>query len=286
MDWNNLFREWQNLYDRSNNPTKPFYSMSLNNKDVLVVCLGDSWTWGDSLPDRENQFYCKHLADYYNADYINAGFPGYSNSWVLLIGNLILEKIKKLDYKSIIVAITLTENGRDISCPHGFKFDYIEHFKINGINADSYNLLLEKMQENWQHQLNEIIKNVDSRFCFFIGQNFIWHSLSKLTSNKSVSVGDRNWIEILADQQNMPQPIRTNLVTGWIFDQVNTVNSIANIIDTSIYKEWIIPYIDKAQAVNFWLDSSELNYKKASKHPTALGHKLWANYIINSLGNI
>ena len=74
-----------------------------------------------------------------------------------------------------------------------------------------------------------------------------------------------------------------DLFTGWIFDEVNLMNQLANIKDTSIYKKWIISYIDRAQLVNQWLDSSLLNNNKASKHPTALGHELWAKHIIKSL---
>ena len=28
-----------------------------------------------------------------------------------------------------------------------------------------------------------------------------------------------------------------------------------------------------------WLEQSNLNYKKATKHPTELGHKIWADYL-------
>jgi hypothetical protein len=66
---------------------------------------------------------------------------------------------------------------------------------------------------------------------------------------------------------------------------MNCLNSIAGIIDTVAYKEWAIPYIERAQLVNQWLDSSKLNHKRASKHPTALGHDLWAKHIIKSLEN-
>jgi lysophospholipase L1-like esterase len=282
MIWNELFSSWQQLYNNGDTDIT-HYNVSIENKNTLVVCLGDSWTWGDSLGDnRTQQFYVRHLANHYDADFINAGFRGFSNSWILLIGKLLLEKVKELDYKNIIVAITLTENGRDVEFPIGFNFNYIDHFVTNGISANSYEKILTKIQLRWQEQINDIIGVCDDRFQFFVGQNFAWHDLNL---QKNIATTNINWIELLADYQNISRPIRTNLVTGWIFDSVNKINSIAKIIDTSVYKKWVIPYIEKAQLVNQWLHTSELNYKLASRHPTALGHDLWAKHIITSLEN-
>ena len=176
MSWNKLFTGWQQLYNNGDTNIT-HYNMSIENKDTLVVCLGDSWTWGDSLgEDRTQQFYAHHLAKQYDADFINAGFRGFSNSWVLLIGKLLLEKVKELNYKKIIVVITLTENGRDVDFPGGFGFDYITHFKTNGISAESYEEILKKIQLRWQEQIENIVASSDVRFQFFVGQNFVWHN--------------------------------------------------------------------------------------------------------------
>ena len=32
-----------------------------------------------------------------------------------------------------------------------------------------------------------------------------------------------------------------------------------------------------------WLLASDLNYKKATKHPTELGHQIWADYLYQQL---
>lgn len=284
MNWTELFTSWQKQYNNGDTDIS-YYDISIENKDNLVICLGDSWTWGDSLGDQRTQrFYAQHLANYYQADFINAGFRGWRNSWILMIGKLLVEKVKTLDYKKIIVVVTLTENGRDVWSPMGFDFDYIAHFNNNGVTAQSYEMVLTKIQLCWQNQIEQIIAEFDNRFQLFVGQNFVWHDFySNLEKNPRITTTNLNWIELLADHQNISRPIRTNLVTGWIFDRVNHMNSMANIKDTSVYKEWIIPYIEKAQLVNQWLDASELNHKEASKHPTALAHKLWAEHIVESL---
>jgi hypothetical protein len=283
MNWENLFTSWEQLY-KTGKVDLSHYDINIQNKDTLIVCLGDSWTWGDSLGEqRTQQFYARHLADYYDADFINIGFRGYSNSWTLYIGGELLKEVKKLNYRHVIVAITLTENARDFKSSFAFRFDFAKHFDTHGISAESYESVLTNAQHFWKKQIMRMITQSDNRFKFFVGQNFVWHNFYNTLEHDSLATTDINWIELLADYQNMPRPIRTNLVTGWIFEEVDLMNQLGGIKDTSVYKEWIIPYIDKAQLVNQWLDSSVLNNKKESKHPTALGHELWSKHIIKSL---
>ena len=70
------------------------------------------------------------------------------------------------------------------------------------------------------------------------------------------------------------------MVTGWIFDNLKLINDIAGVKNLDVYKNFVLPYIDKANRVNDWLDSSEYNGKKASKHPDYRAHKFWADYLL------
>ena len=81
----------------------------------------------------------------------------------------------------------------------------------------------------------------------------------------------------------MSRPIRTNLVTGGIFVTISKVHDIIDEKNLTIFKKWSVDKIEKALQVNEWLDSSPINYKKAYKHPNAVGHIVWANHIINQI---
>jgi hypothetical protein len=54
-------------------------------------------------------------------------------------------------------------------------------------------------------------------------------------------------------------------------------------MDDSGWKEFTIPFMDRALRVNEWLDASQLNHKIGSKHPTQQGHQFWADYIIGHI---
>jgi hypothetical protein len=263
-----------------------FYS-KINGASTLVITAGDSWTFGGGLGEnRLNEIYGQQLATHYNADWINIGCPGWSNSYILLVCQHLLEYITKTNYNRIIVVLTLTENGRDATTPESHLYNYINCFQKTGTNNQFYEQVLLDSENRWLEQINSIILNSDNRFEFFVGQNFVWHDyLYAQLQNKGITLGDSNWIEVLADYQNLARPIRTNLVTGWIFNPecFGSVDSIVGIKNSAIYKSWALPYINRATLVNEWLDSSPMNYKKHSKHPVKEGHTIWANYIINQL---
>ena len=258
-------------------------------KKNLVICLGDSWTWGDSLPEesREQQIYGRLISNEFDADFINVGCRGFSNSWILLVGEQILHYLKKdiSKYQKIYVIVTLTETARDIVTHYSFQFDYIDHYEKFGNTEEFYRVLLEKIELRWAEQIQNLLGLSDDRFVYFVGQNFVWHPKYDQLPDR-VLITDQNWIEVLADYQKLPRPIRTTMVTGWIFDTFKKANDISGIKDHSIFKEFVLPYIEKANLVNQWLDSSNLNGKVASKHPNAVGHRLWAEHIINRLKTI
>ena len=256
---------------------------------TLVFALGDSWTWGDSLSDRKNEIYGKLISDHYDADFVNLGCRGYSNSWILMCGIKLLETLQAIDqYEKIYILITLTENGRDIATTKSFDLDkWIYDSKLVFTN-DIYQRILDYIEEYWTNQIKEMVSLRDDRFSFFIGQNFVWHDMyEKLTDlSPKIVISDYNWIEVIGDYCGLSRPTRTNLVTGWIFDQVDLINTSQpniTITDLSVYQEYITPFIEKAILVNKWLDESPMNYKKASKHPNRDAHRLWANHIIEKL---
>lgn len=268
-----------------------FSMVSDRGSDTLVVALGDSWTWGDSLSDRANEVYGRIVSDHYDADFVNFGFSGFSNSWILMCGIRLIETLRSIDrYKKIYVLTTLTENGRDIESAASFDLAGWAYTVDLKFTNDMYQHILDHIEEYWTNQIKEMISLGDGRFSFFIGQNFVWHSMYEKLADLSpqVAISDVNWIEVIGDHLEMERPIRTNLVSGWVFDQVNLINNTQNIsvTDKTVYQKYITPFIEKAILVNQWLDASPMNSKKASKHPNAEAHRLWANHIVQRLSTL
>ena len=269
-------------------PEAQHYHYKNNQSDTLVITAGDSWTWGDSLdPDlRLTQVYGNLIASHFQADWINIGCCGWSNSWVLLHPKYIIDQLKNsLQYKKIYVILTLTENARDIQTPVSHPYDFRKNYYTLGVTDKFYQSVLDDCEARWAEQINDMVNLADDRYCFLLGQNFVWNQLVIDNIPTQVIVPELNWIETLADYQMLPRPIRTNLVTGWIFNTLEQINQIASISDHSVYQNWSLGLIEQALEVNKWLDTSELNCNQSSKHPNAVGHQVWAKYLIEKIEN-
>jgi len=107
----------------SNNFNRLWYHELDRNSDTLLITVGDSWTWGDSLGKttikfddydyRTTHIYGHILSDLLASDFINVGLPGGSNFYILLHLELVLASLKK-KYKNVKLVFTLTESGREL----------------------------------------------------------------------------------------------------------------------------------------------------------------------------
>jgi len=285
-DWLKRLGDWKKQQD--GNEDLVHYSILERNKSTLVLSAGDSWTWGGGLDPitREQKIYGRLLADYYDADLINVGCMGWSNSWVLKVVDFIISKLaKNQQYDKIYVIITLTETARDIGSASSFDFNLYRDTEQLVLHENLYQQILNKIEQHWIQQIESILEIADDRVTFFVGQNFVWHPIYNTLKNMPIITTDVNWIEVLADYQNLPRPVRTIMGTGWIFGDkgYGQVNKSMAITDTTIYKNFTMPLIDKANELNKWLDQSGLNSKKGTKHPTEKGHELWASHIIDQI---
>lgn len=283
MNWNAVLADWtlQTFKVPVSDETEFYYEG--NSQETMLVTAGDSWTWGDSLDTkfRHYEIYGSHLAQALNADWLNVGCKGWSNSYILDYVTEIARQLQTSSYKKIYIVVTLTENGRDITTPANFPYDYSTMFNTLGVTEQFYTQVLADAEQHWIQQL-DTIESADSRIKLVVGNNFVWHNQIGLLD----STLKLNWIECLADAQGLPRPPRTNLVTGWIIDGIdNNIHRYIPVKNKTTFKSWALPYIEQADAVNRWFDSSPMNYKKASKHPIAKGHRVWAEYILNNLND-
>jgi len=271
---------WIDRFDPEHDP-KHFDLVMRGSRD-LVLCLGDSWTFGNSLPPEQRQdlIYGAQVAQELGADLVNVGMCGYSNSTVLHFGEYLLQQVD-LDqlYENIWLVITLTENGRDTESPFGFEFDYIRYFHENGTHCSVYENLLDIMEQSWYRRINHMAQRLP-RAKIFVGQNFVWHPGYVDIASDRIRVSHDNWIEQIAQQGGLDRPSRARLVTGWVIEKFGLCNVIGQVSQLEAWQEFCLPLMDQALMVNQWLDHSPFNHEGSSKHPNHEGHQFWKNHVM------
>jgi len=250
---------------------RKIFHEDIQNHSTLLVTIGDSWTWGDSLygikgiktasdrlddPRRLTAIYGYHLKNLIkDCDWINIAYPGTANRWIVDSAWRFLNISKKLKYQRIIISVGLTDIGRDLN-QRGF--NRTESFVQAAINYEKNYL--------------ESLCSIDShpKFSLVVGRNFTSTFPENLKIIKHHLV--KRWIDISAD--NWPDGFRPPECSIFHLPEDITYED----------KQWaltnLIPNSEKA--IEF-LDLCPLHYKMASKHPTEECHKLWSNYVFDYL---
>ena len=237
-----------------NNP----YHYKSRYSDRLIITVGDSWTYGDSLGKtrvrngqddteyRLDHVYGNLLTEQLNADWMNLALPGASNYCMLnWLGQLLDHRYK---YSNVTCIITLTEAGR--------------HEEINWARGE----LLQPALKNIVAKTYTMVKEMRLRFprvVFKVAHNFT-------DSLPGYGVIEQSWIEVLTNQliQN-----DTYIVVS---DHIRQLNYEHTYPDT-------VEVIDRALKRIDILDACDYCCREDSRHPNEQGHHLWANYLATQI---
>lgn len=234
----------------------PFHYKS-RDSDQLLITVGDSWTYGDSLGNtrvrdgiddtehRLDHVYGNLVSGQLGHDWMNLALPGGSNYCMLnWLGQLLDRKYNQ----HITCVITLTESGRHQEHRWADKFVYLQP-ALKHMVMQTYSMIRE---------LKTRFPKVD----FVTAHNFT-DSLPNYTL-------ERTWLEVLTNRSLQDE---TFIVVS---DHIRQLNYDRVFPDTP-------EVIDRALRRIDLLDACEYCCKEDSRHPNEAGHKLWAEYLITQL---
>jgi len=230
-----------------------------NNSSSLLIVVGDSWSYGDSLDNRFDECYASVLANRLNYNLVNCSMCGISNAEILDRLAYELSNINYNNYDNVLIIITLTETGREWDRYH------VESNKIDD--------LLKTIEQATVNTLDFLTKSVPSNTSVLVGRNFTNYYLETALPDNFLK---KNWCEIISVHSGVSFPFTPGPVTGRVFDHM-----IDEYKDPT-FKEWMLSKMDQVVPTWKWLEQSPYNHKKASKHPTAQGHIFWADYLMSN----
>jgi hypothetical protein len=261
--------------NRTDRPGREWVAESVKSKKNLVICIGDSWTWGDSLGEshqgpkyndtmsRYSQFYTSLLAEKLNADWMMIAWCGQSNKWILDQYQIIKKAIHDGfygQYSEVYVHVCLTEIFRDLEDFAWFKpkfindfdlfcKDYFETFVLRGIRGRT------AIPDKHRFSANFWDMEIDHKSCNFV---------------------EKTWQQLLFDKTKIKDEVYVPVVSGIGIDPLVKWLREKNLKE--LERQFSEKLIDiKKRVDNMML--CDLNNKHATRHPTAEGHRIWADHL-------
>lgn len=272
-------------YDVNNYSTyRQWYEEDIQNRDTLLITVGDSWTWGDHLgcidwnvasndPVRLTQIFGRQLSNMLGADWVNLARPGCSNYWMLEKLQDIQPFIQSATYKKIYVIVTLTEDLREATYSRRINVDtpyqglWNRSIGITDFLVQVESYLLRNL-EQYFNQLPAVTAHVQRAF------TDVW------PANSSPLLLDKSWCDVIQDNfnfNNYQKPVPfigqmsiTPLTEKYIVQNPERKLEFLDIMET-VGTRW-----------NF-LGASPYNLKGSTCHPNLAGHQLWAEYLFDHL---
>jgi hypothetical protein len=252
----------------------------------LLVCLGDSWTWGSGLGNtnisagiddtqfRVSNMYGHHLATSLNADFVNIATPGWSNLVIFKKLQMVLPAVVH-KYRVVYLVITLSENCREFVSANCWpiRVDFSQE-------PSSLYLLLEQYEARMFQYFKELINQYPTVRAT-IGRNFTYTYESNLSILDGMQA-EKTWIDVIADYQQLPgYPKNLRILSQQAYAPLEKYLKTTGVFNRFKMEVFDI-FSDMTDAMD-WLDKSELNLKEGSRYPTSLAHKLWAEYLLTCL---
>ena len=263
---------------------RQWYSEDIQDKDTLLVTVGDSWTWGDHLgnidwdqasddPVRLTQIFGRKLADKLSADWVNLARPGCSNYWMLEKLQDIQPFIQQARYKKIYVVVTLTEDLREATYSRRIQVNdvyqglWTRSIGITDFLVQVESYLLRKL-ETYFNELPTVTAYVQRAF------TDVW------PANSSPLLLKKSWCDVIQDNVNFNNYKRPAPFIGQM-----SINPLTEkyIVQNPERKQEFLNIMEVVGTRWNFLGASIYNLKGSTCHPNPAGHELWAEYLYSQI---
>ena len=248
-------------------PDCSYWHEDVKDRSKLLITIGDSWTWGDSLgisnfglgisdPERTNLVYGRHLQGLIgDCDWINIAMPGTGNLWIADVAKRFVNISRQVSYDRIFLSIGLTDIFRDVSS----RYQSDPKVKNKSLNDVTF-----KCERRIFRKIKQI--ESESNIKVIVGRNFSDTVFDQHKKQIKHHLPER-WVDISADHSGMPRP--KNCWGVRIPD-----------LPSAQEKQWALDNVmqDGISMIDFLMECP-LHYKKSSKHPTEDCHRFWAEYV-------
>ena len=256
-------------------PTNTFDFVG-NNSKILLVTVGDSWTWGSDLSPnnhnnqhRRDNVYGHVLAKSMSADWLNLALSAQGNFWIADMVEQLSKIITSLEYEKIYIVCTFTGVLRWFNTHFDKDINYIDWFKNNIDKKEDFDKLLAFLNSVCVNKIlrslspyNHVILKVANNFVNPIG-------FEQLLTDQQVPMA---WFQVLGCDDGQ------KIYTCTYYERISQAMKFIDSKHRLIFKQWLIEKVDQSGQRLAALQDSK---KFCNGHPLTDGHRLWANYLLN-----
>lgn len=263
------------------NKTNRLYDLVERGGRDLFVTIGDSWTYGGRLEEEcpgtkkeKEQFrietcYGYEVSSYLKNDFLNLAVPGINNLWMIDKYKALCKIADQIDYDKITIFITLTEYGREM----GTDIDHDLSLNDSYRTAKCHKDLALSLNE---HLADTILLYSHPKIELQLGINYVTNLYPDRLQPYFVP---RTWLEVLVDKNINDECM---VVGSWVIPKYKEMLGYNEGIDQTVALTELDNMIASAEKRLDIIYNTGYNYKQGYGHPNSIGHKLWADYIIQN----
>ena len=258
------------------------------NKDSLLLVVGESWAYGESLRgiasalqrynlvSQLSSCFGARMALMMGADYYQYAVPGNCNFYMFQELSRILKHVSTLGYKQVYICMQMTEPGREKAIGNKLTGTPLENFYTNLPAGITFTQWITQYDEVFFKWFNDII--VEFKEKANVKDSILWKNFCSTNTDQrytSFRVIEKSWIQYSARTMGVKLKMPQIYAVGWLADMQEQYNK-QMIFDTT----FLINQLDIIEQSNNFLTGNPYHHP----HPTETAHMLWAQYLTKQAG--
>jgi hypothetical protein len=258
------------------------------NKDSLLIVIGESWAYGESLTgvasalrkyDLASQMrgcFGSRMALMMNVDYYQYAVPGNCNFYMFQELPRILEHVSTMGYKNVYICMQMTEPGREKAIGNKLTGTPLKNFYTNLPAEITFNQWITQYDEVFLKWFNDII--VEFKEKVNIKDSILWKNFCSTNTNQrynSFCVVEQSWIQYSARTMGVKLKMPQVYAVGWLAAMQEEYKKYIS-FDIGFLTE----QLDIIEQSNNFLAGNPYHYP----HPNEIAHMLWAQYLVKTAG--
>lgn len=254
-------------------------------KSILIV-IGESWTYGESLPNIatavekysfETQLthgFGSRMALSLGADYYQYAVPGNCNLYMFKELDRILNYISTCSYEKVYLCMQMTEPGREHCI--SYSLDTLGH-PIRELYDQNLTIDFREWLKRYDEMFFDIYQQLIKKYSRLNIEAMLWKNFCKTNTSRrdyDFKIIDTSWIKYSGHVLNVNLEMPEFYAVGWFAGmQTEYPNIVAD-------PKWGTHQLNIIAEANDFIRSNPLH----NNHPNVAGHLLWSQYLLRQAG--